>query len=124
MSSEINIGLAQINVVVGGIEQNVDQIIKFAERARDELKCDLMICSELVLTGYPPEDLLLRPGFNARVEEQLQRLCSTVDGIDLIIGYPKKTAEGLFNIGALICDGNITPNSFSTPRGSRTARER
>lgn len=108
MSSEINIGLAQINVVVGGIEQNVDQIIKFAERARDELKCDLMICSELVLTGYPPEDLLLRPGFNARVEEQLQRLCSTVDGIDLIIGYPKKTAEGLFNIGALICDGNIT----------------
>jgi len=108
MSNEINIGLAQINVVVGGIEQNVNQIIEFAKRARGEFKCDLMICSELVLTGYPPEDLLLRPGFNARVEQQLQRLCESISDIDLIIGYPKKTAEGLFNIGALIQQGNVT----------------
>jgi len=108
MSSEINIALAQINVFVGAVEQNVDSIIKFAERARDEQKADLLICSELVLTGYPPEDLLLRPGFNSRVEQQLERLCSSVNGIDLIVGYPKKTVEGLFNIGALIVDGKIT----------------
>ena len=108
MSSEINIGLAQINVVVGAIEENVDQIISYAERARDELKCDLLVCAELVLTGYPPEDLLLRPGFNSRVEQQLKRLCESVSGIDLIVGYPKKTAEGLYNIGALIQDGKIT----------------
>ena len=108
MSSEINIALAQINVLVGAIEKNVDQIIAYASKARDELNADLMVCSELVLTGYPPEDLLLRPGFNARVEQQLKRLCETVTGIDLIIGYPKKTAEGLFNIGALVVDGKIT----------------
>ena len=108
MSSEINIGLAQINVVVGAIEENVDQIISYAERARDELKCDLLVCAELVLTGYPPEDLLLRPGFNSRVEQQLKRLCESVSGIDLIVGYPKKTAAGLYNIGALIQDGKIT----------------
>ena len=108
MSSEINIGLAQINVVVGAIEENVDQIISYAERARDELKCDLLVCAELVLTGYPPEDLLLRPGFNSRVEQQLKRLCESVSGIGLIVGYPKKTAEGLYNIGALIQDGKIT----------------
>ena len=107
MSSEINIGLAQINVVVGAIEQNVDRIIEYADRARDELACDLLVCAELVLTGYPPEDLLLRPGFNYRVEEQLARLCDQVKGIDLIVGYPKKTAEGLYNIGALIRDGKI-----------------
>lgn len=107
MSSEINIGLAQINVVVGAIEQNVDQIITYAERARDELKCDLLVCAELVLTGYPPEDLLLRPGFNCRVEQQLQRLCESVSGIDLIVGYPKKTGEGLYNIGALIQHGKV-----------------
>ncbi|MGK0374674.1 MAG: NAD+ synthase (glutamine-hydrolyzing) [Arenicella sp.] len=106
MSSEINIGLAQINVVVGGIENNVDRIIEFADRAK-AMQCDLMVCSELVLTGYPPEDLLLRPGFNRRVEQQLQRLCETVSGIDLIIGYPKKTADGLFNIGAMIVNGKI-----------------
>jgi len=108
MSTEINIALAQINVVVGAVENNVDRIIEFAERARDDLNADLLVCSELVITGYPPEDLLLRPGFNTRVEQQLQRLCDSVKGIDLIIGYPKKTNEGLYNIGALIVDGVIT----------------
>lgn len=107
MSSEINIALAQINVVVGAIENNVERIIEFAERAK-AMNCDLLVCSELVLTGYPPEDLLLRPGFNSRVMQQLQRLCESVRGIDLIIGYPKKTPEGLFNIGAMIVDGEIT----------------
>lgn len=107
MSSEINIGLAQINVVVGGIENNVDRIIEFAERARDEMQCDLLVCAELVLTGYPPEDLLLRPGFNSRVQQQLARLCESVNGIDLIVGYPKKTDQGLFNVGALIINGEI-----------------
>ncbi len=108
MSREINIALAQINVVVGAIENNVDQIIRFAEQARDELGADLMVCSELVLTGYPPEDLLMRPGFNTRVEQQLKRLCESVKDIDLIVGYPKKTDQGLFNIGALIQGGEIT----------------
>ena len=61
-----------------------------------------------MLTAYPPEDLLLRPGFIRRVEQQLQRLCESVKGIDLIVGYPKKTDQGLFNIGALIQDGEIT----------------
>jgi len=108
MSSEINIGLAQINVLVGGIENNVDRIIEFAERARDQHDCDLLVCSELVLTAYPPEDLLMRPGFNSRVQQQLQRLCERVQGIDLVVGYPKKTEQGLFNMGALIQDGEIT----------------
>ena len=107
MSSEINIGLAQINVVVGGIEHNVDRIIEFAEKAREQ-QCDLLVCAELVLTAYPPEDLLLRPGFNSRVEQQLQRLCESVTGIDLIVGYPKKTEQGLFNMGALISNGKVT----------------
>lgn len=108
MHEEINIALAQINVVVGAVEANVDQIILAAQRARDEMSADMLVCSELVLTGYPPEDLLLRPGFNSRIEQQLQRLCDSVEGIDLIVGYPKKTEQGLFNIGALIVDGVIT----------------
>jgi len=95
MSSEINIGLAQINVVVGGIENNVDRIIDFAHRARDQHKCELLVCAELVLTGYPPE-------------QQLQRLCESVNDIDLIVGYPKKTEQGLFNMAAMISGGVIT----------------
>lgn len=108
MSGEISIALAQINVVVGAVEDNVDRIINFARQAKTELNCDLMVCSELVLTGYPPEDLLLRPGFNTRVEQQLQRLCDEVQDIDLIVGYPRKTVAGLCNVGALIQAGTIT----------------
>ena len=107
MSSEIKIGLAQINVLVGAIERNVDQIIEYASRARDDLNCDLMVCSELVLSAYPPEDLLLRPGFHARIQQQLERLADSVKGIDLVVGYPKKTAQGLFNMAALISNGNV-----------------
>lgn len=108
MSGEISIALAQINVVVGAIEDNVDRIIEFAERARDELNADLMVCSELVLTAYPPEDLLMRPGFNTRVEQELQRLCDSVSGIDLVVGYPKKENGSLYNVGAVIEGGRIT----------------
>ena len=112
MSREINIALAQINVVVGAVESNVDRIIEFAMRARSELNCDLMVCAELVLTGYPPEDLLMRPGFLERVEQQLERLCQSVTDIDLYVGYPKKTEHGLFNVGALIQQGEITHEYF------------
>lgn len=107
MSSEIRIGLAQINVVVGAIENNVDRIIEYAQRAKDEFDCHLLVCSEMVLTGYPPEDLLMRPGFHARIEQQLERLCSAVSGIDLIVGYPKIEGSHMYNLGALIVDGQI-----------------
>ncbi len=112
MSSEIKIGLAQINVVVGAVESNVDRIIEYAQRARDDMQCDLLVCSEMVLTGYPPEDLLMRPGFHALVEQQLERLCQAVSGIDLIVGYPKKetAADGtssMYNMGALISDAKV-----------------
>ncbi len=107
MSSEINIGLAQINVTVGAIENNVDQIIEYAHRAKRELGCNLVVCSEMVLTGYPPEDLLMRPGFHARIEQQLARLCKEVSGVDLIVGYPKIEQGEMYNVGALIVDGNV-----------------
>ncbi|GAA6139540.1 NAD+ synthase [Arenicella sp. 4NH20-0111] len=107
MSSEINIGLAQINVTVGAIENNVDQIIEYAHRAKRELGCNLVVCSEMVLTGYPPEDLLMRPGFHARIEQQLARLCKEVSDVDLIVGYPKIEQGEMYNVGALIVDGNV-----------------
>jgi len=108
MSNKISVALAQINVVVGAIEHNVDRIIEFAQRARDELNCDLMVCAELVLTGYPPEDLLMRPGFNSRVMQQLQRLCESVADIDIIVGYPQKTQDGFYNMAAMVSGGKIT----------------
>ena len=59
--------MAQLDFVVGDIEANARKIIAQSERARDELQADAIVFPELALTGYPPEDLLLRPGLHLRV---------------------------------------------------------
>lgn len=107
MMDPIKIVLAQLNVMVGAIEQNVDKIIASAQQAKKQHDATLMVCSELTLTGYPPEDLLFRSGFISRVEQQLQRLCADVSDIDIIVGYPKRINGQLFNAAGLISNGKI-----------------
>ena len=59
---DLRIGLAQINVAVGDLDGNVAKILEYAGRAREQ-GCDIVAFPELAVTGYPPEDLLLRPRF-------------------------------------------------------------
>lgn len=99
--------MAQHNLLVGGITRNVDACIAALAGARNELHADAIVFPELTLTGYPPEDLLLRPGFFRDVERGLRRLCGAVQGIDVIVGYPERTDSGIFNTCALLRDGNI-----------------
>ena len=99
--------MAQQNFLVGGITRNVDTCIAALLRARDELHADAIAFPELTLTGYPPEDLLLRAGFFRDIERGLQRLCAAVQGIDVIVGYPEQTASGVFNTCALLRDGAV-----------------
>ena len=54
--------MAQIDLLVSDISANSERVIESAQRARDELGADLVVFPELTLIGYPPEDLLLRPG--------------------------------------------------------------
>ena len=68
---------------------------------------DTVIFPELVLTGYPPEDLLLRPHFHVQVEQALRRLLRATQGIDVILGYPLAAGEFLYNACSLIRDGKI-----------------
>ncbi len=105
-ATSLRIVIAQLNFKVGDVAANVDKIIAAAERARDELKADLVLYPELALTGYPPEDLLLRPGLQRRVDESLQRLLQVRD-IGLVVGYPESTPKGLYNSAALIAEGAI-----------------
>ncbi len=105
------LALAQINFHVGAIEKNVDLIIAAAETALDN-GADLLVTSELSLTAYPPEDLLLRKGFLRRVEQELTRLISSVKGIDMIIGYPKEVGDTLYNAAGLIVDGKLVGEYF------------
>ena len=70
-----------------------------------------MVFPELALTGYPPEDLLLRPGLYERVAEALTRLRHDIKGIDVILGYPEKTPQGVYNAAVVLRDGEIIANA-------------
>ena len=66
----------------------------------------------MTLTGYPPEDLLLRPGLYPRIDKALSRIGSEVRGIDLVVGYPHRTDEGVYNACAFIRSGRIIARYF------------
>ena len=69
----MNIALAQINTTVGDFAGNIDRIVKYARRAQ-ERGADLVVFPELALCGYPPRDLVERPGFIRKSETELLRL--------------------------------------------------
>ncbi len=99
--------LAQINTRVGDVSANADLIISKIAEARDKLEADVVVFPELSVSSYPPEDLLLRPAFHKQVKLALDRILDAAKGIDCIIGYPEKTAGGLFNSCCFIRDRNI-----------------
>lgn len=103
----LRIALAQLNLLVGDIEGNAGRIIKAAERARTEQEANLIVFPELTLTGYPPEDLLLRHELITRVESAVDSICRSVTGITAVIGYPKLREDGLYNTAGVIRDGQV-----------------
>jgi len=103
----LRIALAQINLLVGDIAGNAAQVLACIARARDALGAHLVVFPELTLTGYPPEDLLLRPELHARVQRALNDILRQVQGIDVLLGYPQPTSAGLYNAASLLRDGAI-----------------
>ncbi len=83
----ITIALAQYNFLVGGIRENLSAAQALIERARCA-KADLVLFPEMALTGYPPEDLLLRPSFLRAAHRAVDELIESVQGIDVVIGHP------------------------------------
>lgn len=106
-ASALRLVMAQVNLRVGDVPGNVSHAIDCALRARDELNADLIVFPELTLTGYPPEDLLLRPALFDMVTDGLKRLCTEVRGIHLLVGHPEQTPQGHFNSASLIRDGEL-----------------
>jgi NAD+ synthase (glutamine-hydrolysing) len=99
--------MAQINFCVGDIAGNTEKIIQIAQSAHQQLAAEVVIFPELALTGYPPEDLLLRPDFHLQIEKALQTLCEHTAGIDLIVGYPHLKQGQLYNAAAYLQQGRI-----------------
>src|SRR3569623_1888984 len=103
MGQQLRVALAQNNMLVGDVSGNVAKVVAAMARARDELKAHVVLFPVLTLTGYPPEDLLLRPGLHREVLRGLTELKRLVSGIDVVVGYPSLTTEGLHNSAALLC---------------------
>jgi NAD+ synthase (glutamine-hydrolysing) len=83
----VRLGLAQMNATVGALTANAQRIGSLRERAR-ALGVDLLVTPELALTGYPPEDLLLKEGFLAAARTSLDRLAADASGPATVVGVP------------------------------------
>jgi NAD+ synthase (glutamine-hydrolysing) len=101
----MRLALAQINSVVGDLDGNRDRILARLAEAREE-GADLVLFPELAITGYPPEDLLLRPGFVRAAEQTLQEVAREVHGLVALVGVPHFDRD-LYNTAAVLADGEI-----------------
>jgi NAD+ synthase (glutamine-hydrolysing) len=107
LTKTLSMALAQVNLLVGDIKGNADIIARTARRARDELGSDLVVFPELTLTGYPPEDLLLRPAFIDAAEYALDSLCREVSGVAMVIGHPLRSGRRLYNAASFVSEGRV-----------------
>src|SRR6266436_4245900 len=99
---QIRVALAQVNPTVGDIEGNARLVVDWMERAR-ALACDVVAFPELVLTGYPPEDLLFKPAFIEANLRALADLARASRGLTAIVGYVDKR-DDTFNAAAVLHD--------------------
>jgi NAD+ synthase (glutamine-hydrolysing) len=101
----LRIALAQINVTIGDIQGNTAKIIENLERAK-AAKVQIVLFPELTLAGYPPEDLLLKPGFAAANRAALESLLPHTAGLTAMVGFVDRR-DDLFNAAAVLHDGQL-----------------
>src|SRR2546425_11214378 len=101
----IRIGLAQVNTIVGDLQGNTRLITDWIGRARDQ-GVDIVAFPELAITGYPPEDLVLKPGFVRDNLKQLHVVAGATNGISAVVGFVDEDGD-LYNAAAYMHDGEI-----------------
>ncbi len=105
--TDLKIVMAQINPVVGDIDGNAQRIVRAIDDARAQHDAKVVIFPELALTGYPPEDLLLRPSLEIRVSRALAAIATHTQDLYAVIGYPRRTEAGLFNAAGVFHNGEL-----------------
>ncbi len=100
----LRLAIAQANLLVGDVPGNVERVLRMTGDAR-RMGANAVVFPELTLTGYPPEDLLLRDALYNQIRTGLDRLCREARGIDLIVGYPRRLDGRVFNAVSVVRDG-------------------
>ncbi len=103
----LRIAMAQLDMLVGDITKNTQSVIDAANKARDHEGADVVVFPELTLTGYPPEDLLLRASLDPRIESALAKILAEVRDIYVVVGYPRRIDGELFNCAGVIYQGQL-----------------
>ncbi len=113
MTDRLAFALAQLNPIVGDIDGNIE-LIRAARRTAADAKADLLITTELAICGYPPEDLVLKPAFQRRVEDKVAAFAAeTADGGPaVLLGAPWRDNGKLYNAALLLAGGKIESKRY------------
>ncbi|MEM7469245.1 MAG: NAD+ synthase [Pseudomonadota bacterium] len=109
MTNHVRLCLAQENFCVGDIDGNTALIVENIATAKKH-NADVVAFPELAVTGYPPEDLLFRPGLHRKVALALEKIGAASQNIHVIVGYPELTDTTLYNSAACFADGKLIAN--------------
>jgi NAD+ synthase (glutamine-hydrolysing) len=105
MTGPLRLALSQMNAVVGDIPGNEQRIRDDLRRAR-AAGAQIVLFPELAVTGYPPEDLLLKEHFLADARAAVDRIAADATGIVAIVGYPERSLD-VYNGAAVLADGAL-----------------
>ena len=103
--SELRIALVQVNPTVGDLTGNSRKVIAYLRRARNA-SADLVVFPELVIPGYPPEDLLLKPSFIAANRAAIEETAVATQGLTAVIGFVDADQD-VYNAAAVLHDGQL-----------------
>lgn len=106
--SRVRLAIAQLNLTVGDLKGNCAKILKHAQQAAVQ-GVRILLTPELSITGYPPEDLLLRPSFQRQTDNAFNQLLQDLAGLDLyvVVGHPASREGELFNAASVLYRGQV-----------------
>ena len=104
---KISIGIVQENPIVGDIEGNLQLAINAIDKLSKQSSPDIFLFTEMFITGYPPEDLILRDDLLDASYEAIEKLCEVKPESFIVIGYPKKEGDSIFNCAGVLRNKSV-----------------
>lgn len=104
---KISIGIVQENPIVGDIEGNLQLAVNAIDKLSKQSSPDIFLFTEMFITGYPPEDLILRDDLLDASYEAVEKLCEVKPESFIVIGYPKKEGDSIFNCAGVLRNKSV-----------------